>query len=79
MVCILLTQMMPEDAYSLAQRLCLHSSKSCQKSSVISGGNGFLLFQARLSYANIRGSEDGAANIRPVPVFRPVSCFSPKC
>lgn len=85
MVCILPTQMMSEDAYSLAERqslLLIKRKKSFQKNS-ISCPNGFLPFQERrfppLINAIIRGSEDGAENIPPAPAFRPVNCISPQC
>lgn len=52
MVCILPTQMMLEDAYSLAERQCLaliKKKKSFQKSSIFRA-NGFLPFQETLSH-----------------------------
>lgn len=82
--CILPTQMMLEDAYSLAERQCLPQikNKSFQKSSIFRA-NGFLPFSGDalppLVNAIIRGSEDGAENIPPAPAFRPINCISPKC
>lgn len=50
MVCILPTQMMLEDAYSLAQRQCLPLIKKFSKELSIFRANGFLPFQETLSH-----------------------------
>lgn len=50
MVCILPTQMMLEDAYSLAERQCLPLIKKFSKELSIFRANGFLSLQETLSH-----------------------------